>query len=141
MTAHEIKVAALIAAGLRDGEIAAELGISPRTVKEHKRRAARALGYRGKRLDVFLVRAVCGNIPSESRLQLFGPRLRRTAELVLAGLTNAEIAVVCRLSVETIRNDMREIFDRAGVWNRRELAGFLMNAEPGCDTIPALNGT
>ena len=135
MTPSELDVATRIAAGLRDGEIATELGISPRTVKERKRRAARNLGYRGKRLDVFLVRVMCGRAPSESRLQLFGPRRRRTAELALAGLTNQEIATARGMSVETIRNDMREIFDQAGVWNRRELAGFLMSGDEARDEV------
>jgi DNA-binding NarL/FixJ family response regulator len=68
VTAREAEVAILISAGLRDREIASELGISLRTVKARKSRAGHRLGYKGKRLDVFLVRTVCGGVPSEARL-------------------------------------------------------------------------
>jgi len=126
MTERELEIAHLIAAGLRDSEIAAELGFSVRTIKECKHRAARRMGYKGKRVDVFLVRTVYGTVLSQSRLERFGPKLRGAAELAALGLTNREIAAKLRLAVETIRNYMREVYDLAGVWNRRELAGWLL---------------
>jgi DNA-binding NarL/FixJ family response regulator len=127
VTAHEEQVANLVAAGFGTREIASRLGISPRTVKERKRRAARGLGFKGKRLDVFLVRSVCGSVPSRSRLEIFTPRLRRTAELAAQGLTDREIAKSIGLSPDSVGNYLREIYDVAGVWNRRELARFVLS--------------
>jgi DNA-binding NarL/FixJ family response regulator len=130
MSASEEQVTRLVAAGLCAFEIACELGISPRTVKERKRRAARRMGYTGQRLDVFLVRSVFGDVPSQSRLERFKPRMRRTAELAVRGMTNREIAAEVGKSVDSVRNELREIYDLAGVWNRRELARFLLSAVP-----------
>jgi DNA-binding NarL/FixJ family response regulator len=125
MTGRERQIARLTAAGLRDSEIAAEIGLSVRTVKECKYRAAHRMGYKGKRLDVFLVSAVCGDVPSQARLMRFAPRLRRTAELVMRGRTNSEVAATLEMSEDTVKNYLREIYDLAGVWSRRELARFL----------------
>ena len=127
MTASEEQVARLVAAGLCAFEIASELGISARTVKDRKRRAARRMGYRGKRLDVFLVRSVYGSVPLDSRLEMLGSRLRRTAELAVSGMTNSEIASAVGKSADHVRNQLREIYDLAGVWNRRELARFVLS--------------
>jgi DNA-binding NarL/FixJ family response regulator len=140
VTAHEAQITNLVAGGLCTLEIASELGISPRTVKDRKRRAARRLGYKGKRLDVFLVRSVFGSIPSRSRLERFGHRLRRTAELAVQAMTNREIADSIGRSPDSVRNQLREIYDIAGVWNRRELARFLLAEAGDADhrTTPAL---
>ena len=135
MTERELEIACLIAAGLRDCEIAVELGYSVATIKQCKHRAARRMGYRGKRLDVFLVRAVCGTVLSQSRLERFGPKLRWTTELAVQGLTNREIAMNLGMAEDTVRNYMREIFDLAGVWNRRELAGWLLGGTGEADTF------
>lgn len=135
MTAREAEVVILVAAGLRDREIASELGISVRTVKDRKSRAGRRLGYHGKRLDVFLVRTVCGGVPSAARLVQFAPRLRRTAELASQGMTNPEIAEAIGISPDSVRNYMRDIFDHAGVWNRRELARFVLGHDVADSTM------
>jgi hypothetical protein len=49
-------------------------------------------------------------------------------------MTNREIAGSTGVSANAVRNYLREIFDVAGVWNRRELARFLLteaeDAEP-----------
>jgi DNA-binding NarL/FixJ family response regulator len=126
VTACEAQVVNLVADGLCAAEIALELKISPRTVKARKQRAARKLGYKGKRLDVFLVGAVCGSTISQSRLAMFPPRLQRAAKLAVRAMTNREIAESMRVSPDSVRNYLRELFDVAGVWNRRELARFLL---------------
>jgi len=126
VTECELEVAQLTAAGLQDREIAEELGISVRAVKERKLRAARRIGYNGKRLDVALVRGVRGNTLSSSYLEMFAPHLRPLVELAVRGMTNPEIAKALGLAFNTVRNYMKEIFDIAGVWNRRGLAGMML---------------
>jgi DNA-binding NarL/FixJ family response regulator len=42
-------------------------------------------------------------------------------------MTNQEIAAAMGLATNTVRNHLREIFDRAGVWNRPELARFVLS--------------
>jgi DNA-binding NarL/FixJ family response regulator len=140
VTAREEQVANLVADGFCTSEIACELGISPRTVKNRKRRAARGMGYKGKRLDVFLLRSIYGTIPSQSRLARFALRVRRTAELTARGMTNQEIAESIGISFESVRNQLREIFDIAGVWNRRELARFVLAGESEPE-LTAVQGT
>ena len=139
MTAREKQVANLVAAGLCTLEIACELGISPRTVKDRKHRAARRLGYKGKRLDVFLVRLVYGGVPSPSRLEMFPAKMRRTVELAVQGMTNREIGESIGISTDSVRNYLKEIYDLAGVWNRRELARFVLaeGGDSGSGTMEA----
>lgn len=136
MTPREEQVANLVAAGFCALEIARELGISSRTVKARKVRAARRLGYKGKRLDVFLVRWVYGKYLSHSRLEKFAARPQRTAKLAVQGMTNPEIAALTGISPTSVANQLREIYDVAGVWNRRELARYLLAGEdtagPAC---------
>jgi hypothetical protein len=69
-------------------EIACELGISPRTVKDRKRRAA--YGLQGKRLDVLLVRSICRPpLPVASgKIRLAGATYGTDGR----GMTNQEIA-------------------------------------------------
>ncbi len=43
-------------------------------------------------------------------------------ELVAAGYTNAQIGTAIGSTNNTVKNRIRLIFDKAGVWNRLELA-------------------
>jgi DNA-binding CsgD family transcriptional regulator len=49
-------------------------------------------------------------------------RERRVIELVAQGLNNREMAVVLGISEHVIKNKLRVIYDKLGVWNRLELA-------------------
>lgn len=49
------------------------------------------------------------------------PREQEVAALVSQGLTNKEIAQTLRLSTETIKTYVRQIFEKTGVSNRTKL--------------------
>lgn len=55
---------------------------------------------------------------------LLPPREREVAGLVRRGLTNAEIASLVGVSMNTVRNQLASIFRRLGVSTRAELAGL-----------------
>jgi len=49
-------------------------------------------------------------------------RESRVIELVAQGLNNREMAVAMGISEHVIKNKLRSIYDKLGVWNRLELA-------------------
>jgi DNA-binding CsgD family transcriptional regulator len=59
------------------------------------------------------------------------PRDRLTAKeiqvatLVWQGLTNKDIAAVVRTSEQVVKNYLRTVFDKLGVWTRLELALYV----------------
>jgi DNA-binding CsgD family transcriptional regulator len=55
-------------------------------------------------------------------MDVLTPRQFTVAVLVSAGLKNREISKTMRISEHVVRNHLRHIFDRAGCWNRTELA-------------------
>lgn len=50
------------------------------------------------------------------------PKEIQVATLVWEGLTNCEIGRIIGTSEQVIRNHLRNIFDKLGVWSRLELA-------------------
>ena len=44
------------------------------------------------------------------------------ARLVTDGLTNPQIGVICNRSEHVIKNWLKAIYDKLGLWNRTELA-------------------
>lgn len=58
---------------------------------------------------------------------LYGPRVpnekeRRIIALVAEGLTNRQVADAVGTTEQTMKNNLRVIFDKLGLWNRVELA-------------------
>jgi len=47
---------------------------------------------------------------------------RRVIELVAQGLKNSEVAGAIGMSQNVVKNYLRAIYDKLGVWNRVELA-------------------
>jgi DNA-binding CsgD family transcriptional regulator len=55
------------------------------------------------------------------------PKQFRVALLVTSGLKNSEIAMILRTTEYTVKNIMRDIYDRSGCSNRVELALLLIH--------------
>jgi DNA-binding NarL/FixJ family response regulator len=67
------------------------------------------------------------------------PKEIQIAILVWEGLTNREIGRIVGTSEQVIKNHLRSIFDKLGVWSRLELAMYV--ASHGGKTWPAENDT
>ncbi len=57
--------------------------------------------------------------------ELLTPKEIKVATLVWQGLTNREIGKVMGTSEQVIKNHLRSIFDKLGVWSRLELAMYV----------------
>jgi DNA-binding NarL/FixJ family response regulator len=53
------------------------------------------------------------------------PKEVQIARLVWEGLTNREIGKIVGTSEQVIKNHLRSIFDKLGVWSRLELAMYV----------------
>jgi DNA-binding CsgD family transcriptional regulator len=111
---------------LSNEEIGKRLGMATRTVKAHLARAFVAFGIEGnkyqKRLRLAKRFMAPGGEPWNG--DALAPRELRAAELVAAGLSNREAANLMGTTEHTVKNYLRSIFDKAGVWNRVELAAW-----------------
>jgi DNA-binding NarL/FixJ family response regulator len=128
VTPRDQQVWNLLAQGCSNKEIAGELNISPRTVKQHLRRLFCHAGILDGRKRVKLARYLraeksavmtpCDGLnPTESRISI----------LVWEGMTNREIGKIVGTSEQTIKNHLRRAFDKLGVWSRLELAMYMAN--------------
>jgi DNA-binding NarL/FixJ family response regulator len=110
--------------GIEQHEIAGQLNISPRTVKQHLRtlflragirdgRKPAKTGHRHPRQAGNAVR-----IPRERR----APKEIQVAILLWQGLTNREIGKIIGTTEPVTKNHLRSTFDKVGVWSRLELA-------------------
>ena len=61
-------------------------------------------------------------VPTPNLMNLLTRQQFRTAILVTIGLKNGEIAEFLGITEHVVKNMVRDIFDRAGCWNRVELA-------------------
>jgi DNA-binding NarL/FixJ family response regulator len=50
------------------------------------------------------------------------PRQRQVIELVAQGLKNSEVADLIGTTEHVVKNHLRHIYDKLGLWNRVELA-------------------
>lgn len=64
--------------------------------------------------------------PPEKRFSLT-PREMKVIGLIVQGCTNPDIAKECGISVETVKQHLKNIFDKTGVSTRLELAMFAVN--------------
>ena len=66
---------------------------------------------------------------SPGQKKTFGltPRELEITALVAEGCANKEVASVCKISDETVKHHLKNIFDKTGVSSRLELAVFAMN--------------
>jgi DNA-binding CsgD family transcriptional regulator len=74
-------------------------------------------------------------------MEVLTPRQFTVTILVASGLKNREIAKTMRVSWHVVRNHLRHIFDRAGCWNRTELAlRYVYESEMGLYNKKELEG-
>lgn len=131
-TAREMQVVRLVACGRTNPEIATELDLSPKAVKNHLAQVAAKLGtgdragivgaaIRTGRLQV----AVTGDVPPGFDKALFDVLVR-----IARGRTNPEIASELHLSFDAVKSRVRKLFAVFGVCSREEavVAGMACGA-------------
>lgn len=70
------------------------------------------------------------------------PKEIEIARLVWEGMTNREISRIVATSEQVIKNHLRSIFDKLGVWSRLELAMYVAShggqawIDPHSETAP-----
>lgn len=64
------------------------------------------------------------------------PRERHVIELVAAGLTNRDVAEILEITEFVVKNYLRTIYDKIGVWNRLELALWYEARRSRVNTTP-----
>ena len=57
------------------------------------------------------------------------------AHLIVKGMTNPQIAEVLNISVRTVQNHLRAIYDKVHVHNRTALAATLLSLTRGADSV------
>lgn len=128
LSRRERDVAVLVAAGLTNAEIAADLHLSVRTVRAHVSRILTAFGAASR----FIVAAsLASHLPPPSNLP---PPLTtaqtRVAKRVATGLGNEEIARQLGLSIKTVEKHLGDIYRRWGVHTRVGVARGVRALEP-----------
>ncbi|HLV88385.1 MAG TPA: helix-turn-helix transcriptional regulator [Candidatus Sulfotelmatobacter sp.] len=126
LTPREQDIIELLLLGYDITEISKHLSIAPRTVKAHFGRIYLRFGIMGgiKRVKLATLLLSKGLIPSEPNQSPVSAneRERQMIKLVAQGLNNRQMATVMGTSEHVIKNDLKSIYDRLGVWNRLELA-------------------
>jgi DNA-binding NarL/FixJ family response regulator len=121
---REEQVAALLATGATNLDIAQELGISLRMVKAHCNRLYLRYGLTGNRHKrVRLVIAMLRDQPTATTVHM-RPGLIQVCDLVVLGFTNKQIGERLGISTAVVKNYLRRIYDLTGMFSRVELAIF-----------------
>jgi DNA-binding CsgD family transcriptional regulator len=112
------EIAVLLGAGLSNKEIAEQLGMATRTVKQHLTRIAMKKGLSGVH-RISIARMYMGNARP---LPAMTPKARAIACWAIEGLPNKEIAAREGTTEQTVKNYLRTVYDITGTWSRLELA-------------------
>lgn len=126
LTPRERDIVELLLLGCDNTEISKNLNIAPRTVKAHFSRLYLRFGI----VDGIKRVKLCNLLGAEVVMRsdrgdqsfVVSERRQQVIELVAQGLNNRQMAVLMGTSVHVIKNSLRTIFDKLGVWNRLELA-------------------
>jgi DNA-binding NarL/FixJ family response regulator len=127
ITPRDQQVLQLLIQGCSNKEIASQLNISPRTVKQHLRTLFLRAGIR----DGAQTRKTGHRHIRKGADEIMQPRERLTAKelqvaaLVWEGLTNREIGRTIGATEQVAKNYLRNTFDKLGVWSRLELAIYV----------------
>jgi len=121
---REEQVAALLATGATNSEIAQELGMSLRAVKAHCNHLYLRYGLTGNRHKrIRFVISMLREQPTSTPVHM-SPRLIRVCDLVVLGFTNKQIGERIGISTAVVKNYLRRIYDVTGMFSRVELAIF-----------------
>jgi len=120
LTDREREVRDLLLQRLTDPEIAARLGLSPRTVEQHAREVRRKLGLRRRRS--------LSQLPAA-----FTDREREVGQLLAQGLSDKEIADVLGVSERSAESHAARVLRKTGLQNRTQLLSVaeLLRADGG----------
>jgi DNA-binding NarL/FixJ family response regulator len=126
LTPRERDIVELLLLGCDNTEISKNLNIAPRTVKAHFSRLYLRFGI----VDGIKRVKLCNLVVSEEFMRTddgdksfdANERKQQVIELVAQGLNNRQMAVVMGTSQHVIKNNLRSIYDKLGLWNRLELA-------------------
>jgi DNA-binding NarL/FixJ family response regulator len=120
MTPREREVAELLLAGGTNAQIAAALGVSPRTVQSHVGRVLKALDLPSR---AAVPRALRVDRDLDLRTsQPLTPRQCQVADLISRGYTNHGAARALHISTKTIEKHLGDIYRRLGIDSRAALA-------------------
>ena len=129
---REQQIADLLLQGCENSEIARQLNMAKRTVKVHFSRLFLRFSITGgtKRVKLATIlyrRQLCSESGIEEtayRASSNGDpkREQRVIELVAQGLKNREVADAIGATEYIVKNRLRNIYDKLGLWNRVELA-------------------
>jgi DNA-binding NarL/FixJ family response regulator len=126
LTPRERDVIKLLLLGCDITEISKTLNIAPRTVKAHFSRIYLRYRISGgikrvKLATLLLSEPFMGTDRVQESVNA-NERERQVIELVAQGLNNRQMAIAMGISEHVIKNNLKSIYDRLGVWNRLELA-------------------
>lgn len=121
-TPDERQIAALLLQGWNGSEIADQLKTSTAAVKNHLRTIYSRAGIKQGVKRVKLIKILSESADKAALPDCLTVSERRVAELTIAGDSNPEIAQQINVSVQMVKNYLRVVFDKCGVWSRTELA-------------------
>ncbi|GAA1981575.1 response regulator transcription factor [Catenulispora subtropica] len=138
LTAREAEVLSLLGTGLRTAEIAVLLGLSPRTVDNHRRRIYAKLGVQCVSHAVAAA-ASAGLLPPPAILPQpvpLTPRERQILELADRGLSTKQTARVLLVSAKTVENTWRHLYGKLGVHGRAQALAIVHSWGGSPDAAP-----
>lgn len=132
LTLREIEVVKLVAAGMSNTAAAAELGLSPLTVKQHLQRIAVKSGV-GDRAGIvgYAIRTGQLSVPATGVPPLgFAERHFNVLVRIARGYSNEQIGAELGLNVHTVKSRVRRLLVLLEVGSREEavVAGFACGA-------------
>jgi DNA-binding CsgD family transcriptional regulator len=138
-TERDRQIFELAKQGVTRKEISLALGIAERTVAQHIRKVAARLGLSGNRQKTISILNVLDPVyVDQSRLARLTDRQRFIALRVIEGKANREIGDEIGVSTQTVKNHLRDVFDRTGASTRVELRDLVtISLAPGADRAQA----
>ena len=112
--------------GCDNAEIARPLKIARRTVKAHLERLFRRFRITGgiKRVKLATLVVSDAKMPANESYGsiVSSKRQQQVIQLVAKGLKNREVAEAIGVKEHIVKNYLRVVYDKLGLWNRVELA-------------------